>query len=119
MLPAGLGAALWAWVNVTAGEIFIGIAAAWVLLELALGPTARSCIRTTGARVDLPLVKRTRRARGVLTIIDNAVRASRGAAAQPAVPNATATPVAVSVETNSQAAAAASSIAVPSQTHAT
>jgi hypothetical protein len=115
MFPAGLGAALWAWVNVTAGEIFIGIAAAWVLLELALGPTARSCIRTTGAQVDLPLVKRTRRARRILTIIDKAVRASRGATAQPPVANTTATPV----ETNSQAAAAASSIAVPSQTHAT
>jgi len=38
----------------------------WVAAELAIGPTAGSRIRTTGASVDLPLVARTRRARKVL-----------------------------------------------------
>ena len=62
ILLAALGASLWQWVNSTAGAIFTGIGLAWVVLELALGPTAGSRIRTTGASVDLPLVKRTRRA---------------------------------------------------------
>ncbi len=106
LLPAALGASLWTWVNATAGEIFIGMGLAWVLLELALGPTARSRVRTSGASVDLPLVKRTRRARKVLAIIDAAVRASRDVTAQPAVPDATSHPVAAPVSTNSQAAAA-------------
>jgi len=118
MLPAALGASLWAWVNATAGEIFIAIGVAWVLLELALGPTARSYIRTTGASVDLRLVKRTRRARKVLAIIDDAVRASRDVPAQPAVAHASSQPVAASVATNSQAAAAAPSIAAATQTNA-
>jgi len=118
MLPAALGASLWAWVNATAGEIFIAIGVAWVLLELALGPTALSYIRTTGASVDLRLVKRTRRARKVLAIIDDAVRASRDVPAQPAVAHATSQSVAASVATNSQAAAAAPSIAAATQTNA-
>ena len=42
VLFAALGASLWQWVNSTSGEIFTGIGLAWVALELALGPTARS-----------------------------------------------------------------------------
>lgn len=66
------------WVNTTAGIIVGGIAVAWVALELALGPTAGSRIRTTGASVYLPLVKRTRRSGKVLAKIEAAVRAARG-----------------------------------------
>jgi hypothetical protein len=74
---AGVGASLWEWANAVAGAILGGLALAWAVLELALGPTARSRIRTTGASVDLALVKRTRRARKVLAQIDEAVRATR------------------------------------------
>ena len=72
-----LGALLWRWVDFTTGAIFAGMGLAWAALELALGPMARSRIRTTGASVDLPLVARTRRARKVLAKIDTAVRAAR------------------------------------------
>lgn len=82
-LLAGLGVALWQWVNSTAGAIFSGVGLAWAGLELALGPTARSSIRTTGATIDLALVKRTRRARKVLAKVDAAVRATRGVIEQP------------------------------------
>ena len=78
LLLVMLGASLWRWVNSTSGAIFCGMGLAWVLLELALGPTAASCIRTTGASVNLPLVRRTRRAQKVLARIDAAVRATRG-----------------------------------------
>jgi hypothetical protein len=74
---AATGGSLWAWVDSTAGEVFVGIALAWLALELALGPTAKSSIRTTGATVDLPLVSRTRRARKILAKIDAAVRSTR------------------------------------------
>jgi hypothetical protein len=103
-----LGASLWQWVNSTSGAIFTGLGLAWVLLELALGPTAGSRVRATGVSVDLPLVKRTRRARKVLNAIDAAVRASRDVTVQPA---------GVSVQTNSEAASAAPSIADASQTN--
>src|SRR5258708_38639858 len=86
MLLAALGVSLWQWVNSTAGAIFSSVALAWVGLELALGPTARSRIRTTGATIDLPLVKRTRRAQKVLAKIDAAVRATRGVIEQPTAP---------------------------------
>jgi hypothetical protein len=59
---------------------------AWVALELALGPTSRSRIRTTGASIDLPLAPRTCRARKVLARIDAAVRATRNALEQPTAP---------------------------------
>jgi hypothetical protein len=85
VLFTAFGAALWQWANSTSGEIFTGIGLAWVVLELALGPTATSRVRTTGVSVDLPVVKRTRRAHKVLQDIDAAVRASRDVA-QPAVP---------------------------------
>ena len=82
-----LGAVLWQSVSLKAGAIAGGVGLAWAGLELALGPTAQSRIRTTGASVDLPIVARTRRARKVLAKIDAAVRATRGGALeQPAAP---------------------------------
>ncbi len=82
-----IGAALWRWVNFTAGAISCALGLAWVVLELALGPTAESRICTTGATVDLPLVARVRRARKVLAKVDAAVRVARGAVAeQPTAP---------------------------------
>ena len=81
-----LGYAFWQWVNFTMGAIFGGIGLAWVALELVLGPTAKSHICTSGASVDLPVVQRTRRAHKVLAKIDAAVRAARGATAQPSAP---------------------------------
>src|SRR5690349_6002510 len=83
VLLGPLGISLLEWANATAGEIFVGLALAWVALESALRPTARSRINTTGASVDLRLVKRTRRARKVLAEIDAAVRATRGIIEQP------------------------------------
>ena len=117
VLFAALGAALWQWTNSTSGAIFAGIGLAWVLLELALGPTAESRVRATGVSVDLPLVKRTRRARKVLKTIDAAVRASRDIATSPAVSIPGLQPAGVSVQTNSEAASAAPSIADASQTN--
>ena len=73
-----LAAALWHWVNLTAGAIAGGAGLSWVSLELALGPIARARIRTTGATIDLPIVKRTRRAPRVLAKVDAAVHAARG-----------------------------------------
>jgi hypothetical protein len=78
VLFGALGALLWHWINFTAGAIAGGAGLACAALELALGPTAATRIRTTGASVDLPLVKRTRRAQKVLARIDAAVRAARG-----------------------------------------
>jgi hypothetical protein len=117
VLFAALGASLWQWVNSTSGAIFTGIGLAWVVLELALGPTAVSRVRTTGVSVDLPLVKRTRRARKVLNAIDAAVRTSRDVTMQPAVLMPSLQPAGVSVQTNSEAASAAPSIADASQTN--
>jgi hypothetical protein len=116
-LFVALGASLWLWVNSTSGAIFTGIGLAWVMLELALGPTAGSRIRSTGVSVDLPLVKRTRRARKVLDTIDAAHRASRDVAMQPAVLIPSLQAAAVSVQMNSEAASAAPSIADASQTN--
>lgn len=117
VLFAALGASLWQWVNSTSGEIFTGIGLAWVALELALGPTARSRVRTTGASVDLPLVQRTRRARKVLDAIDGAIRASRDVSMQPAVPIPSLQPAGVPVQLSSDAASAAPSIADAPQTN--
>jgi hypothetical protein len=116
VLFAGLGAYLWQWVNSTAGATFTCIGLAWIALELALGPTAGSCVRATGVSVDLPLVKRTRRARKVLAAIDAAVRASRDLKMQPTVPVPSAPPAGASVQTNSEAPSAIPSIADASQT---
>ena len=77
VLFVALGNLLWSTVNFTTGAIFAGLGLAWAALELVLGPTAKSRIKTTGAMVDLPLVPRTRRARKVLAKIDAAVRAAR------------------------------------------
>ena len=79
-LLAVLGALLWHWIDFSAGAIAGGLGVAWGALELALGPTANSRIRTTGATVELPLVKRTHHARRVLAKIDDAVRAAHGGA---------------------------------------
>lgn len=91
IIPGLVLAALGAWllhsVSYTAGAIVGGLALAWVALERALGPTAKSRIRTTGATVDLPLVKRTRSAPKVLAKIDAAVRATRGAIEQTTTAN--------------------------------
>lgn len=73
-----LGGLLWHWVNLATGAVFGGLGLAWALLELALGPTALARIQTTGATVDLPLVKRMRRADRVLSKIDAAVLVVRG-----------------------------------------
>jgi hypothetical protein len=112
-----LGASLWQWVDATAGAIFTGIGLAWVALELVLGPTAGSHVRTTGAGVDLPLVKRTRRASRVLATIDAAVRASRDVPMQPTLSMPSLQPAGVSVQTNSEAVHAAPSVANGSQSN--
>jgi hypothetical protein len=90
---------------------------AWVVLELALGPTAGSRVRATGVSVDLPLVMRTRRAAKVLEKIDAAVRASRDVTMQAAFPNPNLQPAGVSVQMSSEATSASPSIADPSQTN--
>jgi hypothetical protein len=115
VLFAVLGACLWQWVNFTSGAIFIGVGLAWVVLELALGPTAESRVHTTGVSIDLALVKRTRRAAKVLTKIDEAVRASRDIIMQPALPTPSLQPAGVSIQTNSESASATPSIADASQ----
>jgi len=99
LLFLGLGALLWQLVDLTTGAIFAGVGLLWAAIELALGPTAGARIRTTGATVDLPLVKRTRRARRVLAELDAAVRAARGGLTEetaPAVTAASAVPPATS-----------------------
>jgi len=116
VLLAALGASLWQ-LNSTVGAIFGSVGFAWAALELALGPTAGSRIRTTGASVDLPLVKRTRRARKVLAKIDAAVRANRGVIEQPTAPLTSPQPAEPSVQTSSEAASATASIANATQTN--
>lgn len=103
----GISAALWHWVNSTAGAIVAAVGVAWVALELALGPTAQARIQATGATVELPLVKRARRAGKVLEKIDRAVRATRGALAEnPTAPAIGAQEVQTSIPSNSEAASA-------------
>src|SRR5580698_10589601 len=77
-----IGAPVWAFsddtpVEITIAASFVVLGLGWLARELALGPTAHARIRTTGATVELPLVRRTRRARKVLARIDEAVRATR------------------------------------------
>ena len=117
ILLATLGASLWQWVNATTGEVFTGIGLAWVVLELILGPTGRSRVRTTGVSIDLPLVKRTRRTRKVLAKIDAAVRASRNVIMPSDVPISMLQGAGVSVPANDEAASTAPSIANVSQTN--
>jgi hypothetical protein len=116
VLLAAVGVSFWQWVNSTAGAIFGCMALAWVALELVLGPTTRSRIRTTGATVELPLMKRTRRARKVLAKIDAAVRATRGVIGQPASPATITSPVEPNVTTRTEASPTAS-IAAATQTN--
>lgn len=104
VLVAVLGVSFWKWVDPTAGEIFSGIALTWVALEMALGPTAKTRVCTTGASVDLPLVKRTRRAKKVLAKIDAAVGAYREVAMQSAVLSPNLQRAGVSLLPNSEAA---------------
>jgi len=115
MIPGllfGVAAAmLWYWANPIAGEVAIGAGVLWVAAELALGPTAKSRIRTTGATVDLPIVKRTRRAQRVLAKIDAAIRAAGGGAAEPVSAAASAPqPAAPSTEFKPEAAPAAARV---------
>ena len=117
VLFAALGVAFWQWVNSNVGAIFGGMGLAWVAAELALGPTAGSRIRTTGASVDLPLVARTRRARKVLAKIDAAVRAVRGGVEQPTAPVTSAQPAETFVQTNSEAPSGTVSIADATKTN--
>ena len=117
VLFGALGIAFWQWVGSTAGAIFGGVGLAWVAAELALGPTAWSRIRTTGASVDLPLVARARRARKVLAKIDAAIGAARGGAEQPTAPVTSAPPAELSVQTHSEAPSGIVSIADATQTN--
>lgn len=116
VLLAALGVSLWQWVNSTAGAIFSSLALAWVGLELALGPTAKSRIRTTGATIELPLVKRTRRAQKVLAKIDLAVLATRSLTEQPTSPASITSPAERHTETRSEASET-TSIAAATQTN--
>jgi hypothetical protein len=84
LLFALLGLLLWPLWGAEAGLIFGSLSLLWAGWELALGPTARTRVRTTGATVDLAIVARTRRAGRVLAKIDAAVRAARGETEQPA-----------------------------------
>jgi hypothetical protein len=111
VLLLALGALLWQWLNFTAGAIAGGAGLAWAALELALGPTAQSRIQTTGASVDMPIVKRTRSARKVLAKIDAAVRATRGGAIeQPTTSIDRPQPATPAGETKSESAPAAAPI---------
>jgi hypothetical protein len=101
-----LGASLWHWVNFTAGAIACGAGLAWTAFELALGPTAKSRIRTTGATVDVPLVKRARRARKVLAKIDVAVRTVRGGVTEQPTALNSSQPAKPSIQSSSEPAPA-------------
>ena len=118
VLLAALGVSCWQWVNSTAGAIFCSLAVAWVGLELALGPKASSRIRTTGATIELALVKRTRRAEKVLAKIDAAVGALRSVIEQPTTPASTTFATERHVPTTSEASATAS-ITAATQTNGT
>lgn len=115
VLFAALGVAFWQWVDSTAGAIFGGVGLAWAAAELAMGPTAGTRIRTTGASVDLPLVARAHRARKVLAKIDAAIRAARSVVEQPTAPVTSAPPAELSVQTNSEAPSGTVSIADATQ----
>jgi hypothetical protein len=117
LLLAALGAWMWVLVSSTVGAIFGGLCLAWVVSELALGPTAGSRIRTTGATVDLPLVKRTRRARKVLAKIDAAIREVRVVGEHPAAAVTSLQPTEPSSQTSSEATPATASIADVTQTN--
>jgi hypothetical protein len=117
VLFGALGVMFWQWVSSFSGAIFASLGVVWVAAELAMGPTAKSRLCTTGASVDLPLVARTRRARKVLAKIDAAIRAARGDVAQStaSVPNPQ--PAEPSVQTKFEAPSGAASIADATQTN--
>lgn len=118
VLFGGLAVPLGLWVSSTSGAIFAGIGLAWVALELVLGPTAKSRIRTTGATVELPLVRRTRSARRILAEIDAAVRVARGGVAgQPAAPMAGPQTAEPSIQTSAEATSVAAPVADPTGTN--
>jgi len=111
VLLLALGGLLWHWVNFTTGAIAGGAGLAWAAVELGLGPTAQSRISTTGANVDMPVVKRTRGAGKVLAKIDAAVRATRGGTMeQPTAIVGPAEPATPSSQTNSESVNAAAPI---------
>jgi hypothetical protein len=114
---ASVGVSFWVSVGSISGAIFTGVGVAWVALELALGPTAKSRIHTLGATVDLPLVKRMRRAQNVLATIDTAVRAARGVIEQPRAPVFSSSLGQSNIETTSESSVTAS-IAAATQTNA-
>lgn len=105
-----LGIGLRYWVSFTTGAIVGLPGLAWAALELALGPTARARIRTTGAIVDLPLVQRTRRAGKVLAQMEAAIQRARGSVPLPANPPAGAQP---SAEPSRQATSEATPAPAP------
>lgn len=108
LLLFALGIGLRYWVNLTTGAIFGLPGLAWVALELALGPTTKARIRTTGATVDLPVVQRMRRAGKVLAQIEAAVQRVRGSVPAQANPPAETQPSAESSpKTSSEATPAA------------
>jgi hypothetical protein len=111
LLLVVVGGLFWNLVNFTSGAIFGSAGLAWIALELALGPTAHASIRTTGLTVDIPIVKRARRARKVLAKIDAAVRVARGGATGQATVPATGTqPAQSSTQTSSEASPAAAPV---------
>jgi len=117
LLLAIVSGLLWLWVDSTAGAIFSGMALAWIVFELMLGPTAESRIQTTGASIELALVKRTRRAQRVLDRIDAAVRASRDLAVKAAIPAPRLQSAAITVQTNPEAASTVQTMADAGRTH--
>jgi hypothetical protein len=117
VLFGALGIAFWQWVDSTTGAIIGGVGLAWVLTELALGPTAAARIRTTGASVDLQLVARTRRARKILGKIDAATRATRGGVEQATAPVTSAQPAEPILQTSSETPSGTVSTADASQTN--
>ena len=110
-LLLALAALLWQFANSRTGAVFGVLGLVWAGVELALGPTAEARISTTGATVDLPLVKRMRHARKLLAKVDAAVRVARGGAIEePAVAMPAAQPATASTEIASEAAPAAAPI---------
>jgi hypothetical protein len=117
VLFGAIGIVFWRRVDSTTGVIIGGVGLAWVLAELALGPTAAARLRTTGASVDLRLVARTRRARKVLRKIDAAIRATRGGVEQATAPVTSAQPTEPLAQTSSEAPSGTAAIADATQTN--
>lgn len=113
---AALGLAIWQWMNTTVGYILCSLGLLWMIVEVALGPTAKSRLRITGITVELPIVMRTRRAGSVLGKIDAALRVLR-VNEQPITPVAATQSAESSVYGKSEASSTGS-IAVATQTNA-